>query len=80
MQFKFFDILSNLIPGFVVTIVLTVAVLGSIDLGVIANQIDLAKSFSSLLTTSFLVVSFLTGYFIHMIGSRIEPILWWSWR
>lgn len=80
MQFKIYDILSSLIPG---TLVLTITVptyiilTGNTEL--VGLQLETYKELSGILTTSFLVVSYLTGYIIHALGSWFEFLLWVTW-
>lgn len=79
MQFNIYDVLASLIPG----TFLSSVILGA--MGLILNNSESftlpgeLSDFSGIMTSIFLVLSFVIGYLIHAVGSWIEPILWKAW-
>jgi len=78
MQFKIYDVLASLIPGTLVLGVLLITLLG-INGDIWVDKLLKFKDFSAILTSLFLVTSYLIGYIIHALGSWFEPILWFTW-
>lgn len=64
MNFKLYDILSALVPGFL----LLLALLGLFNL-----------PFDKDLIVPYTAVSFLLGYLINTIGSWLEGFYYWTW-
>lgn len=64
MTFKTYDILSSLIPGFLVLL-----------LGL--NWLD--ESFDKDLVIAYTAIAFLIGYFINTFASWLEPFYNWTW-
>lgn len=80
MQLKLFDILSLVIPGALVFFcLLLTSIFPQVNLELMEKKIIVYKDVTIILTTIFIVVSYLLGYIIHAIGSWIEPILWKTW-
>ena len=80
MQFKIYDVLASLIPGLiVVSIAIPFYVFLTNNIEFFEQKIGVYKDISGILTTIFLVASYLVGYVIHAIGSWSEPLLWISW-
>jgi hypothetical protein len=78
MQFKIYDVLASLIPGTVVVGILLAAAL-TLGYSDLVESLGKFKDFTGILTSIFLVASYLVGYVIHALGSWIEPVLWVSW-
>lgn len=81
MQFKIYDVLSSLIPGtMVLGVLLLTGWIMNVDAENWMTQLSAFKDFSGIITSIFLVISYVTGYIIHAMGSWIEPILWFTWK
>ena len=63
MEFKYYDVLSSLVLGYVVLII-----------GMYSFQIE----YNSDYTVAYLAIAFLCGYIINSIGSLLEPIYYFT--
>lgn len=63
MEFKYYDVLSSLVVGYVVLII-----------GMYSFQIE----YNSDYTVAYLAIAFLCGYIINSIGSLLEPIYYFT--
>ena len=63
MEFKYYDVLSSLVVGYVVLII-----------GMYSFHID----YNSDYTVAYLAIAFLCGYIINSIGSLLEPIYYFT--
>ena len=63
MEFKYYDVLSSLVVGYVVLII-----------GMYSFQIE----YNSDYTVAYLTIAFLCGYIINSIGSLLEPISYFT--
>lgn len=80
MQFKVYDVLASLIPGMLVLSVMIPAyILLNGQLAIVEEKLAIYKEISGILTSVFLVLSYLAGYLIHALGSWMEPFLFFSW-
>ncbi|MBO6516068.1 MAG: hypothetical protein JJ975_05920 [Bacteroidia bacterium] len=64
MKFKFYDILTHLVPGFVFFILLL-------------DHFD--KSFSNDMIVPATAISFILGYFANTLSSWLEGVYYWTW-
>jgi hypothetical protein len=81
MQFKLFDILSSIIPGAISLIcILVLCFYDTFDIQALNNIPPIIKDIMVLITSSFIIMSYVTGYLINAIGSWIEPLLWKMWN
>ncbi len=65
MKFKFYDILSHLIPGFIVYIAFL--------------EIN-GESFDKDFVVPATAIAFVLGYFINTLSSWLEDFYFWTWR
>lgn len=80
MQFKIYDVLASLIPGLIViSVAIPFYVFVTNNVELFEQKIGVYKDISGILTSIFLVASYLVGYVIHAMGSWSEPILWFTW-
>lgn len=64
MKFRFYDVLSHIIPGFILYIV----------------YLDQAgKTFSNDEIVPAIAIAFVLGYFVNTLASWIQGVLHWSW-
>ncbi|HFA47706.1 MAG TPA: hypothetical protein ENJ95_01665 [Bacteroidetes bacterium] len=81
MQFKIYDVLASLIPGTLVLGIILITVLTTCDSrDALINHMASVKDFSAIITSMFLVVSYIIGYIVHALGSWFEPFLWFTWK
>lgn len=78
-KLKIFDAISKLIPGILLMSFLTPFIVYMYELNVLFEKVKDYKDFSTLLTTIFLVFSFVLGYFISAIASSLEDWLFILW-
>ncbi len=80
MQFKIYDVLASLIPGLiVVSVAIPFYVFMTNNVELFEQKLGVYKDISGIITSVFLVGSYLVGYIIHAMGSWSEPILWFTW-
>lgn len=63
MEFKYFDVLSNLVVGYVLLVI-----------GMYAFQIE----YNSDYTVAYLAMAFLCGYLINAVSSLLEPVYYFT--
>ena len=63
MEFKYYDVLSNLVVGYVLLVI-----------GMYAFQIE----YNSDYTVAYLAMAFLCGYLINAVSSLLEPVFYFT--